>query len=661
MKIFVRIFFLLAVGLMPAGSWASTPSATVTLTDSTAGVDIETLEHFRSTDPTLDIFAVQRETFESLNGSRSLGYDRGQHWFRFDLVNRSNTQDWFLEVGFAPLDHIELYSRDVNGKWTLQFSGDMYPISSRPVRHRHVVFPFVLKPDTRETYYLKVVSTSALQVPVSVWSPQGFRDHTYYEQFANGIFYGVMLIMVFYNLFLYFFIRDRTVLYYVFTLVAGTNVVAYFQGYGFLYLNPESPGFNEFVAAFASPFFIVTSVALTRSFLDLKRFSFWLDRLLLAVAVVSVIFGILTIGLSGYISYLPMRLLALLNFVFMMAAAVYCFYRRYRPARYFLLAWATLVILGILLDFRNLGLVDDYWILDNALYIGCVMQTLLISFALGDKIKVLQKENTDAQQRALVREQEEKERLEREVEARTEEIRQKNTQLAEGNNLKDKLLSLISHDVRSPLIALQGVLDMQDMNSLSQQDLQRLLERIGDRLHYTSDFLDNLLQWSRLQMSGEKLVPIAERIPVHQMLVTATSLIRTECERKGILLVIDVPGDFAAFADRSMMQTVIRNLVSNAVKFTPTGGRIVVRAVLQNNLVVVRVTDTGVGISSKQMATLFTLTGVTTAGTEEEKGTGIGLVICKEFVERNGGTIHATSTVGAGTTFEFTIPLFRGQ
>ncbi len=661
MKIFVRIFFLLAVGLMPAGSWASTPSATVTLTDSTAGVDIETLEHFRSTDPTLDIFAVQRETFESLNGSRSLGYDRGQHWFRFDLVNRSNTQDWFLEVGFAPLDHIELYSRDVNGKWMLQFSGDMYPISSRPVRHRHVVFPFVLKPDTRETYYLKVVSTSALQVPVSVWSPQGFRDHTYYEQFANGIFYGVMLIMVFYNLFLYFFIRDRTVLYYVFTLVAGTNVVAYFQGYGFLYLNPESPGFNEFVAAFASPFFIVTSVALTRSFLDLKRFSFWLDRLLLAVAVVSVIFGILTIGLSGYISYLPMRLLALLNFVFMMAAAVYCFYRRYRPARYFLLAWATLVILGILLDFRNLGLVDDYWILDNALYIGCVMQTLLISFALGDKIKVLQKENTDAQQRALVREQEEKERLEREVEARTEEIRQKNTQLAEGNNLKDKLLSLISHDVRSPLIALQGVLDMQDMNSLSQQDLQRLLERIGDRLHYTSDFLDNLLQWSRLQMSGEKLVPIAERIPVHQMLVTATSLIRTECERKGILLVIDVPGDFAAFADRSMMQTVIRNLVSNAVKFTPTGGRIELQAVLQNDLVSVRVTDSGVGISPKQMATLFTLTGVTTAGTEEEKGTGIGLVICKEFVERNGGTIHATSTVGAGTTFEFTIPLFRGQ
>ena len=656
MRILAWIFFVATIGLAPAPSSAATPDSAVSLTDATAGVEITTLEHFRTTDREMDIFAVQRQKFESMRGGRSLGYDRAVHWFRFELINRSSQQDWLVEVGFAPLDHIEFYSLDVNGKWSLQFSGDMYSISSRIIRNRHVVFPFFLKRDTRETYYLKVVTTSALQVPVSVWSVNGFRDHSYYEQFANGIFYGIMLIMVFYNLFLYFFIRDRTVLYYVLTLIAGTNVVAYFQGYGFLYLNPESPGLNEFVAAFASPFFIVSSVALTRSFLDLKRFSFWLDRLLLAVAVVSVIFGMLTIGLSGYISYLPMRLLALLNFVFMMAAAVYCFIRKYRPARYFLLAWATLVILGILLDFRNLGLIDDYWILDNALYIGCVMQTLLISFALGDKIQALQKENAEAQHRALTREQEEKERLEREVHARTEEIRQKNSQLEEGNSVKDKLLSLISHDVRSPLIALQGVLDMQDMNSLSQRELQKLLERIGDRLHYTSDFLDNLLQWSRLQMSGEKFEPIAEPLAVHQMLVSATSLIRAECERKGIRLVIDVPGDYQAFADRSMMQTVIRNLVSNAVKFTPTGGRIVVTAALQNNFVAIQVTDSGVGIAQKQMSTLFTLAGVTTAGTQEEKGTGIGLVICKEFVERNGGSIHATSTVGVGTTFEFTIP-----
>jgi signal transduction histidine kinase len=111
------------------------------------------------------------------------------------------------------------------------------------------------------------------------------------------------------------------------------------------------------------------------------------------------------------------------------------------------------------------------------------------------------------------------------------------------------------------------------------------------------------------------------------------------------------------YADMNMMQTVVRNLVSNALKFTHAGGKIELTATQKNGLIAVRVSDTGIGISEENIGKLFTLNGVTKPGTQLEKGTGIGLAICKEFVERNGGKIRVESAVGSGTTFEFTVPL----
>jgi two-component system, sensor histidine kinase LadS len=633
--------------------------AQVILNETTEGRKITQVYHLRTSDSRLDIMGVEHQKFTLLDStrSRSLGYDKNIHWFRFEVINKSPRPDWFLEVAFSPLDHIEFYSHDQFGKWSLQFSGDLYKFSTRTVKHRNFVFPFTVRPETRETFYLKIVSTSTLQVPLRIWSERGLREHVYEEQFSHGIFYGIMLIMICYNLFLYISIRDRTVLYYVLTLISGANVIAYLHGYGFYYLNPELPELNPVIAAIASPIFIVCSVALARSFLALKQFSFWLDRTLLAVAVVAIIFALLTIGLGDYFSYIPIRLLAILNFLLILISAIYCFLKNYRPARYFLIAWASLLVLGILLLFRNIGWIEGNWFVDNALYFGGIMQTLLISFALGDKINALQKENMLAKERELSRELLEKERLEREVTLRTEEIRQKNSQLEESNNIKDKLFSLISHDLRGPLIALQGVLNLEDMDSLTREDLKKYTEKIGDRLHDTTDFLDNLLQWSKLQMKGEKFVPITQTFLIRDVIDRSTQLPKIEAEKKGIRLMADVAADYKVSADVNMVHTIIRNLVSNAIKFTHPGGKIVITATRKGEFIAVRVSDTGIGISDKHLSTLFTLPGLTMMGTQQEKGTGLGLVVCKEFVERSGGTITVTSNAGVGTTFEFTLPV----
>jgi signal transduction histidine kinase len=628
----------------------------IVLSDNTDGESVHDVFHLRTTDANLDILKLANQDFEPINTEQiSLGYDKAIHWFRFDVVNRSSRTDWFIEVCSPLLDHVEFYSHDATGSWSLQYSGDLYKVSTRPVYHRNFVFPFFQGADTKETFYIKVVTSSAIQVPLRIWSPRGLHNSIYTEQFAHGLYYGIMLIMICYNLFLFISIRDKTILYYVLTLISGGIVVAYFNGFGFFYLNPEAPEFNKIIAAFASPLFIVCSTALTRSFLELKRFNFWLDRSLAAISIVAVIFAVLTIGIGDYISYMPIRLLSLVNFSTILASAVYCFMKDFRPARYFLVAWISILLLGIVILLRNLGVIHQSWFIDNGLYIGGVMQVLLISFAFGDRFNVLQKENLEAKEAALRREHLENERLEREVSQRTEEIRLKNAQLEESNKVKDKLFSIVSHDLRGPLISLQGILDMVDMDSLSPADIKKFTERVGVRLHHTADFLDNLLQWSRMQMQGEKFVPVAETFPLQHLLISATQVLRAEADRKNIRLNVDAPS-LEVYADMNMMQTVVRNLVSNALKFTHPAGKIDLTAIKENGHVVVKVTDTGIGISEENMTKLFTLNGVTKPGTQLEKGTGIGLAVCKEFVERNGGKIKVKSTMGVGTTFEFTIP-----
>jgi signal transduction histidine kinase len=632
----------------------------VVLTDETDGATVGGIYHLSTSDTQLDLAEVSRLNFNYLDTkSASLGYDRNVHWFHFDVENNSSRTDWFLEVASPGLDHIEFYSLDSSGNWALQSSGDFYKLSTRPVRHKNFVFPLSVKPDTRETVFLKVMSTSAIQVPVRIWSPKGLRENVYDEQFAHGLFYGIMIIMICYHLFMYFSIRDKTMLYYVLALIAGTNVVTYYHGYGFYFLNPEWPEFNKVISSFASPLFIIASIALARSFLALKTMNYWLDRLLLAIGGVAIVFALLTIGFSDYISYLPIRIIALLNFLTILVSAIYCL-PRYRPARYFLLAWGTILILGILLLLRNVGIVGDNWAINNALYIGGVLQTLLISFAFGDRINILQKENLLAKERELKREHDEKEILEREVNLRTEEIRQKNSQLEESNDIKNKLFSIVSHDLRGPLISLQGILDMVDMNSLSKEDLKKFTMQVSDRLNHTADFLDNLLQWSRMQIQGDKFLPKPESFQIHQLMTAATQVLKADSDRKNIMLSIN-DAELQAYADSSMIQTVVRNLVSNAIKFTHPGGKVTLTALGKDGNVIVRVTDTGIGIPDMNMEKLFTLHGVTVQGTQLEKGTGIGLAVCKEFIERNGGVIAVHSTVNVGTTFEFTVPSAPGN
>lgn len=288
--------------------------------------------------------------------------------------------------------------------------------------------------------------------------------------------------------------------------------------------------------------------------------------------------------------------------------------------------------------------------------IGCVLQTLFISFALGDRWSTLEKENHDAKELELRREQSEKERLEEEVRLRTDEIHQQNLQLEEVNNVKDKLFSVVSHDIRGPLSSLHLALTLAKSGTLSNDEFQKITTGLETRLAQTTEFIDNLLQWAKLQMKGEKYEP--DRLNLTDLAQETVRLLESECRDKKITLKNTLQGELDAYADLNMIRSVLRNLLTNAIKFTRAEGTVTLSAYRVDTKIIISVADTGVGIPARNRERLFTIGSITTQGTRQEKGTGLGLLLCKEFIEKHGGKIWFESEDGKGTTFYFSLSQF---
>lgn len=242
-------------------------------------------------------------------------------------------------------------------------------------------------------------------------------------------------------------------------------------------------------------------------------------------------------------------------------------------------------------------------------------------------------------------------------------LQKANLTLTRLNADKDKFFSIIAHDLRGPFNALLGNAQLLAASPeyLKPDEFQEMSQSIYRSAKAVYQLLDSLLIWAQLQqVGGMQCQP--EPIELKGLAEETLAVFEQIATQKEIVLSSIIPASYRVQADRLMLETIIRNLVGNALKFTPRGGRVTVTG--KNGLegqagwVKVSVQDTGVGMNQADIARLFRLdTSHSTPGTEKEKGSGLGLIICQEMVERNGGQIWVESEVGQGTTVEFTVPM----
>ena len=236
-------------------------------------------------------------------------------------------------------------------------------------------------------------------------------------------------------------------------------------------------------------------------------------------------------------------------------------------------------------------------------------------------------------------------------------LQEKHAELQALNASKDKFFSIISHDLRSPLSSvLVGLRLLTDPeNRVSESEKEELLHDSRKTVEQLYSLLDNLLVWSRLQRGLMEYAP--KPLDLQPLFERNATLFAANAEQKQIAIRQTVTAPIFAFADSQMIDTVIRNLISNALKFTKAQGTITLAASQNAQGVEIIVADTGIGMDAETVAKLFRLdVRYNQLGTAGEKGTGLGLNVCKEFAEKNGGSIAVESVVGAGTTFRVTLP-----
>jgi PAS domain S-box-containing protein len=234
------------------------------------------------------------------------------------------------------------------------------------------------------------------------------------------------------------------------------------------------------------------------------------------------------------------------------------------------------------------------------------------------------------------------------------QFRIQSEQLIATNKLKDRLFSIIAHDLRGPLINLNEVIKMMNSGIISNAEFKLFIPKLSNNISYTTGLLENLLFWSRSQLQGEIIKPLYFNFK--GITDNIIRLFENVIKEKEITTENNLDPFSMVYADMDMIQLIVRNLLSNAIKFSKRGGSIEITSIIKGKDFIMCISDSGVGISLQNQSMLFEQETFTTRGTNNEEGTGLGLLLCKDFIEKNGGKIWVESEIGVGTKFFVQIP-----
>jgi diguanylate cyclase (GGDEF)-like protein len=465
----------------------------------------------------------------------NFGYTRSAWWLRFSLPGGAPPgEELLLEIAFPSIDRVEFYVPEAQPggetRYWAHVAGDAFPWDAREVRHRNHVFRFPAPPAAGEhIYYVRAVSQGVLTMPVSLWRPGAFAEHERNAQLVLGLFYGLALALVLYNLMLLFAVRDRVYLYYVLYATAFCAYLFSFDGLGFQYLWPQSVWAANHGLALALALALMFGAQFSRTFLDARRIAPRADLVMRAVVGAGALLAVFSV--TGWVLDYGgvMRAISVLGFT-AAAAATYAAVRAlvlgYRPARYFLLAWAALlafIALGVL---RNFTLVPTNFATIYGLHIGFALDVLLLSFALGDRINLLRRERASAEaealavQRLLLEATRESEReLEQKIAERTAELNSVNERLRAEASERESLMAqlqeqeqhlrfMAQHDA---LTGLPNRLSMQQRLALAMELAKRNRKKLAVMLIDLDDF--KIINDTRGHPAGDQaLVQLAARL-----------------------------------------------------------------------------------------------------------------------------------------------------
>lgn len=373
------------------------------------------------------------------NGNPSLGFQEGAYWFHLTVVNRNADEPrWVLVQEYSLSDNLDLYLRYPDGRIEHHSSGDHVPFASRFVRYRYPNFRLDLPQGQPVEVLLRVQSQSSMQVPLVLYTPRAFAELLRDAQFSTGLYYGIVLALLIYNLVLWLMLRDPGYFWYLLHVAAFGLVLFTLNGYGFEYLWPNSPWMADAAVPLSICLALIGMQMFSRSFLELHERWRLGNAISLGITAFFVLLGVASTRLEYHVVTPLASKAVLIGVMWIIVAAIVMRRRGYLPARLFLLAWALFLIGTAMFTLLAFGLVPrNFWTL-NGVQIGSALEMLLLSLALGSRYAGLRVENVRIVQEA-------NEQLERRVIDRTKQLRTTMAQLGEAN------VQLREYSQRDPL------------------------------------------------------------------------------------------------------------------------------------------------------------------------------------------------------------------
>ena len=580
------------------------------------------------------------------------GYSTSVFWLKVELrpvaPPGAAPRQWLLELAYPPLDHLELYLADSGGVYRLaQRTGDALPYDSRQIRQNNYLFELQLPPGQVTTAYLRLHSQGSVQAPLALWSPQAYMEDQPTRLYVLGMIYGVLLVMLVYNLFIYLSVRDVSYLYYILYIASFGFYQVSVNGAGVAYFWPDSPWW----ANASTPLFIgaagLFGCQFARHFLQLGSISRSFDRLLQLLMLGGAVVMVLAVSVPYGIALRMATLLALLFTVSIFSAGLYAWWRGLRVARWFIIAWTAFLLGGLINTLMVLGYLPNVFITMYASQLGSALEVALLSLALADRINSLRE-----QQAQTLRET-----------GRT--LEQLNLQLARSNRLKDEFLASVTHELRTPMNGVIGSLELMHTLPMEGEMAQYHRTAVGSA-QGMMDMVDAILTLSELQAGRLRAQPAP--FSLRTLLQSLRAGYAGQALGKGLYLSLDIPADLpdGLLGDGQKLARCLGCLVDNGLKFTHQGGVMIQvrgRRLGPDDLALTfTVSDSGIGFDDLDQATLYQrFFQVDGSMTRRYGGLGIGLSICRQMGELLGARLAHESTRGLGSKFELSLNMAVSQ
>ncbi|QVL44650.1 MAG: response regulator [Alcanivorax sp.] len=579
------------------------------------------------------------------NEMANLGFTADHCWFHFTVRNQDNAEnEWRLVVNYALLGQLDTYVLTSDGERLAQFSAGMdSAFKERASAEATPSFPLNLPPGEQRELYLKVVSPHSIQLPLELMSNPAFQSATLAHTLVQGLFFGGMLVMILYNLSLFFSIREKAYLLYVFWSLAITLFMAVLHGYAQKYLWPGSALISQYILHYLLPLLVILPSLFTLHFLGLPERSPPLARLLRGLVGV----GVALLLAAPFVSrelLIPVAVAAILAMDFSILLIGLLRTQAGDPdARVFTLAWLCFLVGAAAMSLNKYGIVPRNSFTENLLQVGVFLEVVLLSLALARRINRLKEAHA--------------------LSVRDKAVAEMDAFKAGARNqAKSEFLATMSHEIRTPMNGIIGMTDLLRRTTLSGQQAQ-YVDTIYQSTQSLVTVINDILDYSRIE-SG-KLELEYQEVDVEHLVDDCVRLfsLRASETRVPLYTFIDSRVPQRIHTDPIRVKQVLTNLLSNAYKFTDQGQVALHLSVRQppddqgQCVMMLEVVDTGIGLDEAQQQNLFQVFSQGARGSRHKsQGAGLGLTICKRLTELLGGEIGVSSSLGRGATFWITLP-----